>query len=100
MPERPCHIASITYLLSHSYRLIATRDPAECRHQIRCDPHSSHYTTKEKQIMPVMGKRSDTGDNGKLPLLHAASAPSAKVPYPVTAELLKKAIADVEALKK
>lgn len=48
--------------------------------------------------MPVMGKRSNARDNGKLPLLHAASAPSAKVPYPVTAELLKKAIADVEAL--
>lgn len=48
--------------------------------------------------MPVMGKRSDARDNGKLPLVHAASAPPAKVPYPVTAELLKKAIADVEAL--
>lgn len=48
--------------------------------------------------MPVMGKRQGARDNGKLPLMHAASAPSAKVPYPVTAELLKKAIADVEAL--
>lgn len=48
--------------------------------------------------MPVMGKRQGVRDNRKPPLLHAASAPSAKVPYPVTAELLKKAIADVEAL--
>ena len=48
--------------------------------------------------MHVMCKRSNARDNRKLPLLHAAAAPSAKVPYPVTAELLKKAIADVEAL--
>lgn len=50
--------------------------------------------------MHVIGKRQGVRDNRKLPLLHAASAPSAKVPYPVTAELLRKAIADVEALKK
>ena len=98
MPERPCHIASITYLLSHSYRLIATRDPAECRNWIRSDQRSSHYTTSKKQIMHVMCKRSDARDNGKLPLMHATAAQPTKVPYPVTAELLKKAIADVEAL--
>lgn len=48
--------------------------------------------------MHVMCKRSNARDNRKLPLLHAAAAQPAKVPYPVTAELLKKAIADVEAL--
>ena len=73
MPERPCHIASIKYLLGHSYWSTALRGPAECRDRICCDPHSSHYTTSEKQIMPVMGKRSNARDNGKLPLMHTAS---------------------------
>lgn len=48
--------------------------------------------------MHVMCKRSNARDNGKLPLMHATAAQPTKVPYPVTAELLKKAIADVEAL--
>ena len=65
---------------------------------ISFDNVSSHYTTREKPIMHVMCKRSDARDNGKLPLMHATAAQPTKVPYPVTAELLKKAIADVEAL--
>ena len=39
-------------------------------------------------------------DKRKLPLMHATAAQPTKVPYPVTAELLKKAIVDVKALKK
>ncbi len=41
---------------------------------ISFDNVSSHYTTREKQIMHVMCKRSDARDKRKLPLMHAASA--------------------------